>query len=421
MDQIGNRHVLLKDRLDGLIADTGAVFYIDATPLLDANWTGIPMVAAKFAQRFLDFLPDQTEFFFEHLLLDKELVRAALAANSGQELNARFRGEGSRRLALEGGGLSVGFFPSIKRVRGYFDVETSISHDLSTLITPEFHTAANVDHHMRAMVPDILTNDLTLCVSDATRLDLLAYLGEGLGPLATVYNGVEWPEEFAVRYSGEVGQRPVERYVMILGTREPRKNIAKIFEMLMLHPEVLEEMRFVFVGKTGWLQDKTKVPQVLADAEARGRIVFTGFVSEYDKYKLLRAAWLTLYPSFFEGFGLPVVESLSVGTPCLASFSSSLPEVGGPQLPYFDPLSASDLYAKLSALTKLTPAEWDEIVASGRKMAERFTWDDAFATMIGHLAPIMTRAAQDLGLSGDRPESDLAASRLPMPGDAAWT
>jgi glycosyltransferase involved in cell wall biosynthesis len=407
MDQISNRLVLLKDRLDALVADTGAVFYIDATPLLDANWTGIPMVAAKFALRFLDYAPDHTEFFFENLLLDKELVRAALAANSGQELNARFRGEGSRRLELDRSGLSVGFFPSVKRVRGFFDVEASISHDLSTLITPEFHTAANVDHHMRALIPDILTNDITLCVSDATRLDLLAYFGEGLGPLATVYNGVEWPEEFSVRYSGEVGQRPVERYVMILGTREPRKNIARIFEMLTLHPEVLEQMRFVFVGKTGWLQDKTKVPQVLADAEARGRIVFTGFVSEYDKYKLLRAAWLTLYPSFFEGFGLPVVESLSVGTPCLASFSSSLPEVGGPLLPYFDPLSASDLYAKLSALTALSPEEWDAIVTAGRDMAQRFTWDAAFASLIDQLAPIITRAA--------------AESHLPMPGDTPWS
>jgi glycosyltransferase involved in cell wall biosynthesis len=407
MDQISNRLVFLKDRLDALVADTGAIFYIDATPLLDANWTGIPMVAAKFALRFLEHLPDNTEFFFENLLLDKELVKAALAANSGQELNARFRGEGSRRLELDGGRLSVGFYPSIKRVRGFFDVETSISHDLSTLITPEFHTASNVDHHMRALIPDIQTNDITLCVSDATRLDLLAYFGEGLGPLATVYNGVDWPEEFAVRYNGEVGQRLVERYVMILGTREPRKNIAKIFEMLTLHPEVLEEMRFVFVGKSGWLQDKTKVPRVLADAEARGRIVFTGFVSEYDKYKLLRAAWLTLYPSFFEGFGLPVVESLSVGTPCLASFSSSLPEVGGPLLPYFDPLSASDLHAKLSALTKLTPVEWEEIVAGTRKMAERFTWDEAFATAIGQLAPIITRAAAESG--------------LPTAGESAWT
>lgn len=386
---------LLKNRLDAVIADTGATFYIDATPLLDANWTGIPMVAAKLAQRFVDMVPDNTEFFFENLLLDKALVRAALAANSGQELNARFRNEGSQRLAIDSDRLSVGFFPSVKRVRGFFDVETSISHDLSTLITPEFHTLPNVEHHMRALLPDIETNDITFCVSDATRLDLLAYFGEGVGPLATAYNGVEWPEEFGLRYNSEVGERPVERYVMILGTREPRKNIAQIFEMLALHPEILDEIRFVFVGKTGWLQDKTRIPQALTEAEARGRIVFTGFVSEYEKYKLLRAAWLTLYPSFFEGFGLPLVESISVGTPCLSSFSSSLPEVGGSLLPYFDPLSAEDLYEKLSSLMTMSRADWDEVVDGTRQAMQHFTWDEAFHTIMGRLIPIMTRAAAE--------------------------
>lgn len=391
------RLAFLKDRLDAVIAETGATFYIDATPLLDANWTGIPMVAAKLANRFVDMVPDSTEFFFENLLLDKDLVRAALVANSGQELNARFRGEGSQRLAIDRSRLSIGFFPSVKRVRGYFDVETSISHDLSTLITPEFHTLPNVEHHMRALLPDIETNDITFCVSDATRLDLLAYFGEGLGPLATAYNGVEWPEEFDLRYRAEVGERAVERYVMILGTREPRKNIAKIFEMLALHPVVLDEIRFVFVGKTGWLQDKTKIPQALTDAEARGRIVFTGFVSEYEKYKLLRAAWLTLYPSFFEGFGLPVVESISVGTPCLASFSSSLPEVGGTLLPYFDPLSAEDLYAKFTSLMAMNQSDWDEIVAGTHQAMRHFTWDQAFLTIMDRLIPIMSRAAAERG------------------------
>ncbi len=107
---------------------------------------------ARFAQRFLTFLPDNTEFFFENLLLDKDLVRAALEANSARSSTpasaARARagsicpGRPQRRLlSLDQAGARL------------FRRRDSISHDLSTLITPEFHTASNVDHHIRAMIP----------------------------------------------------------------------------------------------------------------------------------------------------------------------------------------------------------------------------------------------------------------------------
>jgi len=139
----------------------------------------------------------------------------------------------------------------------------------------------------------------------------------------------------------------IEPYFLILGTREPRKNVAQVLELIARYPDLLDRHRFVFAGKLGWLANQQEMPEVLGAATQAGKILFTGFVTEYEKYKLLLGAQATIYPSVFEGFGLPVLESLSVGTPCVASFSSSIPEAGGAFCHYFDPLSVTDLHRAL--------------------------------------------------------------------------
>ncbi len=127
---------------------------------------------------------------------------------------------------------------------------------------------------------------------------------------------------------------------------------------------------------------------MLAQAIAERRIVFAGYVGEYEKYKLLAGARATVYPSFFEGFGLPVLESLSVGTPCVASFSSSLPEAGGQACVYFDPYSISDLYRALRVVL-----DEDEAAQAARRQACRahaaaFSWERMLATMLERLGAL---------------------------------
>ncbi len=364
-----------------LRARDGHIYY-DLSPLREANWTGIPIVAAGFARALLDTLPAQTRFFHGYDLIASAAVDDALRRNTGLFLDRDIdRGYAyAGKLPVFGGaGLGVGFFPSVKPLRRAFDVELSVFHDLSTLTMPLMHIRGNVVHHMEGIMADLASDDLIVTVSEASRADLTAYLGVDPARIVAAPNGVSWPEGFATMAANAASGAGIEPYLLVLGTREPRKNIMKVFDLLEQEPDLLEANRVVFAGKMGWLEEQHALPRSLERFVDNGRILFTGFVSEPQKYALLRHAQATLYPSLFEGFGLPVLESLSLGTPCVASWSSSIPEVGGDACAYFDPLDARDFGRALRALlARRGPA----LQAACRVQAERFTWRAALARVL---------------------------------------
>jgi glycosyltransferase involved in cell wall biosynthesis len=356
--------------------------YFDLSPLREANWTGIPIVASGFARALLDTLPAQTRFFLGYDLIASAAVDDALRRNTGLFLDRDIdRGYAyAGKLPVFGGaGLGIGFFPSVKPLRRAFDVELSVFHDLSTLTMPLMHIRGNVVHHMEGIMADLASDDLVVTVSEASRADLSAYLGVDPARMVAAPNGVSWPDGFDTMAANAAGGAGIEPYLLVLGTREPRKNIMKVFDLLEHEPDLLQANRVVFAGKMGWLEEQHALPRTLERFVDSGRILFTGFVSEPQKYALLRHAQATLYPSLFEGFGLPVLESLSLGTPCVASWSSSIPEVGGEACAYFDPLDAADFGRALRALlARRGPA----LEAACRAQAARFTWRAALARVL---------------------------------------
>jgi glycosyltransferase involved in cell wall biosynthesis len=372
-------------RTDAAFTATGTTLYFDLSAMREANWTGIPVVAAALARALLETLPRHVRFFVGYDLIATEAVADALRRNTGlyldRDIDQGYAHAG--KLPVFGqAGRTIGFFPSVKPLRGAFDVEVSIFHDVSTLTLPLMHIRGNVLHHTEAMLADLASNDLTVTVSHATRADLLAYLGADPARIVAAPNGVAWPDWYEAAAANLVGPAGAEPYFLILGTREPRKNIPKVFEMLEQFPALLETHRFVFAGKMGWLEEQHAMPRALERFVDSGRIQFPGFVDEPTKYALLRHAEATLYPSIFEGFGLPVLESLSVGTPCVASWSSAIPEAGGDVCEYFDPLDATDFHRAIMALlVRRGPA----LEAACRARAAQFTWRATLATILERL------------------------------------
>jgi len=365
---------------EALLRAADAQVYVDISPLFDDAWTGIPVVAAGLAQQMLARFPERTRFFFDDTLVRTEAVTDALRRGSGAFLHRDFRtgraADGTLPLihGRRAGRPALGLFPSVKPRRGLFDIECSVAHDFSTLAMPLFHLTANIHHHMQRVIADLDSDDVTVCVSAATLADIAAYLGPRPEQLIVAHNGVGWPDWFAEQAVNEVPLDRVEPFFLILGTREPRKNIARVLEMLSLFPDVMLTHRFVFAGRMGWLEEQQAVPAPLRQAIGAGRIVFPGFVSDYTKYKLLMGAEATLYPSFFEGFGLPVLESLSVGTPCITAHSSSLAEVGGDVCWYHDPFSVTDLHRAVRAVQSGRPKQDPAFRQRCRDRAAAFTW-----------------------------------------------
>ncbi len=375
-----------------------ATVYFDVSPLLERQWTGIPVVAAGLARALLARLPDRLRFFLGTAVIGHAVVADALRRNSGLFLKREVVSGRARAGLLPVLGRdhapTIGLFPSVKPLRRAFDLECSVFHDLSTLVLPYFHIKGNVDHHMEAMMADIASDDLVVAVSAASRDDLSAYLGVDPARMVVAHNGVAWPDGFATRAANALAPAGAEPYLLILGTREPRKNVSLVFDMLDQAPGLLDSHRLVFAGKMGWLEEQHSLPRGLEPARAAGRIVFTGFVDDYAKYLLLSGASATLYPSLFEGFGLPVLESLSAGTPCVASWSSSIPEVGGPDgaagvCSYFDPLSAADMHRALLAMLARRRQEGAALQAACRAHAARFSWDATLACILDRLEPLL--------------------------------
>jgi hypothetical protein len=366
--------------------------FIDVGPLLDEHWTGIPVAAAALTRVLRKAFDDQLRFVIGGDEIEPAAVHHALARSTGLFLSHDIN-QGHGRLGPARPAAperpSIGLFPTVKSSRRIFDFECSIIHDISTLITPHFHTPENISYHMESLLEDLASNTVTACVSQATARDLIDYLGADPARLIIADNGLSWrPQDFQSALS-DVDKSAVEPFFIILGTREPRKNIALIADLLQLFPELLDEHRFVVTGKQGWLQDGAEFPANLQGAMESGRLFFTGFLSDAEKCKLLMAADASIYPSFFEGFGLPVVESLSVGTACIASCSSSIPEVGGPFCSYFDPYSVLDLHR---AILKFKQSRRRDAAfrAACIESVARFTWVRTAHSILSAMAAHIT-------------------------------
>jgi glycosyltransferase involved in cell wall biosynthesis len=233
---------------------------------------------------------------------------------------------------------------------------------------PEVHEDANVMHHMQNFSRDLAADDAVFCISESTRAALELYYPSTASKTAILYQYVDWPESFEAI---DRNLPPVQlgRYAVVVGTLEPRKNLGLLIRALAA-PEIRRSgIKFVIIGKKGW-----KVDQFLTELkpEEASRLVFSGFVSEFVKFRLLRHAEFLVYPSIYEGFGIPALEAMSLAKPVLASMTSSFPEVIGDAGVYFDPLSVSEFaaaFAEISHKKKLT-----ELAPKAVAGAAAFDW-----------------------------------------------
>lgn len=165
-----------------------------------------------------------------------------------------------------------------------------------------------------------------------------------------------------------------ENYILSLGSIQPRKNLVRLIEAYSslrgVHPQG-KLPQLVLAGKRGWLDDETFRA---AERNALGRdILFTGYVPEQDLVGLYSGAICFVYPSYFEGFGLPVVEAMQCGVPVIAGNRTSLPEVVGDAGLLFDPF---DTKALVDALTRVISDEAYRAAlrAKGLERAKNFNW-----------------------------------------------
>lgn len=348
-------------------------FFVDISALMDLSWTGLAQVTANLAREIYRAFPTRSFFFVRDQVVDPYFMLAAIETAPGAYLEVLLRngyGElGHLNDFVWREKRSVGLFPNVKTMHGVFDTELVVLHDLSAMLMPELHEEWAADLHTRALARDTASSDLVCCVSEATRQDAVAYL-----PFD--------PKKAFVSHLGVALKAPAEEkaaipppYVLVLGTIEPRKNLRLVAEFLASRSDILRELPFVFTGRRGWGQPFNQIfGRLLDDPNARDRIAFTGFVDEADKWALIRGAKFAIFPSMFEGFGLPVAECMAAGCPVIAARSSSLVEFALPDDMYFDPFSLVDFSRAFRHINTMSEAARASLGEELELQAKTYTW-----------------------------------------------
>jgi glycosyltransferase involved in cell wall biosynthesis len=271
----------------------------------------------------------------------------------------------------------------------------SVVHDLTAWTHPQWHARRTLLGFLPLWEKTVERAARFLCVSRATARELTERYPETRPRVRIVPHGVEpefSPSEDAVacertrrRYAGG------ERFLLYLGTLEPRKNVeAVVAACERLWASRRSRPDLVLAGGIGW--KTSSLNRRIERSPYRDKIHRPGYASREAARDLYRAAEVFVYPSFSEGFGLPVLEAMACGTPVVASTSEALMEVGGDAALYAPPADIGALSAQIERALE-DGDESARLAAAGPARAALFSWDAA----AGATAAVLAEAREAWG------------------------
>jgi len=250
-------------------------------------------------------------------------------------------------------------------------------HDLTPFLHPEWHHQKVIVAHKNKMNLAAKKCFKFICVSQSTKNDLLKIFPK-INPqkVEVVYEASEEKYGKFLRLSKETQQKKKEtikkqydldKFILAQGTREPRKNLKRLIDAFLIFKKNNPKCNIdlAIAGKYGWGED--------VDGVKNPSIKILGFIPEKDMVALHASAICLAYPSLYEGFGLPLVKSLKVGTPIITSNVSSMPEVSGKAALYVNPNSTEDLTKAITKIVK-SPTIRKKLIENGLIQAKKFDW-----------------------------------------------
>ena len=271
------------------------------------------------------------------------------------------------------GGVDIFFSPHIfsAPVSRNCKIVTTF-HDLSFENHKEFYSASKNYWHF-SMNPEkqAQRSNKIIAVSKSTKEDLIKIYKIRSEKIKVVYSGIRLESEtidIKKKYSLP------EKYILYLGTIEPRKNIIgiiKAFEKLKKQKTKNHKLKLVIAGSKGWLYEN--IFKTVQNSSVKNDIIFTGFIEDKDKSALYDLADLFVYPSFYEGFGFPPLEAMACGTPVITSNFSSLPEAVGDAAIMINPYNIDEL-AKGMEMVLTDEKLRNVLIERGFKQTKKFSW-----------------------------------------------
>jgi glycosyltransferase involved in cell wall biosynthesis len=368
--------------------------YLEVTALLSRKLTGIGRYVARMLEALCRLVPlrlvttvneerARSSNLQRSLLSGKEIALEAGALPAADDVELWVRQLLRRPQRLHDGRqarLSAGVFtmprPPIER---HFRREICLLYDFTPAILPWAHLPGTCEHYGLFFTQSSGSCDRAIAISRSTQAD-----ARWLCPLPPerVLLGYPGPSLCVHRHgagcdNGLDAGRSYRRHaktILVVAMLEPRKNCRFLFDWFLDTDALPADMELHWVGPQGWLNDDHgRVRRGKGDR----RLCFRGMVSDAQLCQLYQQAAFTIYPSLYEGFGFPVLDSLWHGTQVLCSLNSSLQEFDVPGVFFFDPCDPASLDAAYCRLRATGPAMVDR-----QALRERFSWDRLARTVI---------------------------------------
>lgn len=216
--------------------------------------------------------------------------------------------------------------------------------------------------------------DKIIAISNFTKSEIEKYYPYAKNKISVIYNGFT---DFSMEPINEENLRKgfkelvSQPYILTVSTISPRKNIDRLIKSFFLIKEEVPH-NIIIAGKFGWKYEY--VFKLVEDLKLKERIIFTGIVTDDELKMLYRNASLFVYPSYYEGFGLPPLEAMACGCPTLVSNVTALPEVVGNKELTFNPYDEKEIALKISEIISDDKYKL-KLVRYGIERVKQFSWD----------------------------------------------
>jgi len=274
------------------------------------------------------------------------------------------------------------FFSPVKKV--------GILYDLVWRLYPETMELGNRVRMRLFTLRTMKKLDLLISISENTKKDACAILNMKTRidaiPLAADA-GIFYRAEPAAVSAGRKKYGITKKYILTVCTLEPRKNLKALLAAYRTMPS-RREYQLVLVGMTGWIT--TDFFKEIEASDVGGNIIMTGYVPSAELAPLYTGAELFVFPTLYEGFGLPVLEAMQCGCPVITSNTSSIPEVAGDAAILLDPDDVAGLSESMEKALK-NPSLRKELSRKGLQRAKFFSWEKSARTFLASISSLMAK------------------------------
>ncbi len=242
--------------------------------------------------------------------------------------------------------------------------------DLAYLKFPEYFAKKDLLQLKKWTSISIKACDGIIAISESTKNDILNFYPDLKKPIKVIYPG--YNDQIFQPITDQTTKTKIKQkyllpdhFTLFVGTVQPRKNIQGIIEAMKINKKI----NLVVVGKKGWLSD----PIFNNAKNIKNRIIFTDYVPEEDLPVIMSLADCLILPSFYEGFGIPVIEALASGCPVVVSKNSSLSEAAGRAGLFVDPYNPTDISEKISLISSDKRLK-TMLIKNAKTQIKKFTW-----------------------------------------------